>query len=173
MTLAWALTDVPSNNPGYVVSSMKDTAEDWRFRLQNRGVHCSDAILSVIAAYEQLTGQTSGVGGVVNVLKRGIIFDIDRVKQALSLIDGLHAKWNQDKLWEILSPRIKYGVPIEMINLVKVPAIGGVRAKKLWDQGIQSPEDIVKTDMSILKGILGANVASKAKIGAAKMMSNA
>jgi hypothetical protein len=60
-----------------------------------------------------------------------------------------------------------------MINLVKVPAIGGVRAKKLWDQGIQSPEDIVKTDMSILKGILGANVASKAKIGAAKMMSNA
>ena len=173
MTLAWALTDVPSNNPGYVVSSMKDTAEDWRFRLQNRGVHCSDAILSVIAAYEQLTGQTSGVGGVVNVLKRGIIFDIDRVKQALSLIDGLHAKWNQDKLWEILSPRIKYGVPIEMINLVKVPAIGGVRAKKLWDQGIQSPEDIVKTDMNILKGILGANVASKAKIGAAKMMSNA
>jgi replicative superfamily II helicase len=171
LSLAWALTDTPSNNPGYVVSSMKNTAEDWRFRLKNRGIHCSDAILSVIAAYEQLTGQTNGVGGAVNVLKRGIIFDIDRVKQALSLIDGLHAKWNQDKLWEVLSPRIKYGVPLEMIDLVRVPSIGGARARKLWDQGIQSPEDIVKTDMPTLKSILGANVASKAKIGAAKMMS--
>jgi replicative superfamily II helicase len=171
MTLAWALTDIPSNNPGYVVSSMKSTAEDWRYRLRNRGVHCSDAILSVIAAYEQLTGQTNGVGGVINVLKRSIAFDIDRVKQALSRIDSLHAKWNQDKLWEVLSPRIKYGVPLEMIDLVRVPGIGATRAKKLWDQNIQSPEDIVKANMSTLKSILGANIASKAKIGAAKMMS--
>jgi len=147
--LAWAIADIPQNNPGYIVKDMQETASNWQWRLRNRGVTASDSILSVIAMHEKLTDRDE-VGGVVSILKRNIVFDIDRTIQALSLIDGLHAKWNQEGLWQTLSSRIKYSIPEEMVGLVSIPGVGGVRAKQLWEQGVCSVEDVVKINVNKL-----------------------
>jgi len=166
--LAWAIGSVPGNDPGYVIKAMQKTASEWQWRLRNRGVQCGDSILSVIALYEQLSNKEE-VGGIVNVLKRNIIFDIDRTVQALSLIDGLYAKWNQEGLWKVLPTRIKYGVPAEMLELVSIPGIGGVRAKQLFEAGLQSIEDVVRADVATIADAVGKITAAKIRKSAAEM----
>jgi replicative superfamily II helicase len=164
--LAWAIADIPSNNPGYVIKAMQGVASEWQYRFRSRGFACSDAILSVIAMYEKLTDKDN-VGGIVNVLKRNIIFDIERTIQALSLIDGLHAKWNQEGLWQSLPTRVKYSVPMEMVELVSIPGVGGVRAHQLWEQDLCSVEDVARAESKKLYAAVGKVVGLKIKKAAA------
>jgi replicative superfamily II helicase len=69
---------------------------------------------------------------------RQIVYDIRRQSQALGLIDSMYAKWQQDGLWQILPQRIMYGVTMDMVELTRVPGIGGATARKLFDRGITS-----------------------------------
>ena len=136
--LAWALADIPSNDLGYVRKDLKRECDDWRYDLNAKGIHSTDALPSVIGAYNCLSNIDSNS---FNTYKRGIIFDIDRQCQALSLIDK-YAEWRKEDLWKSLPLRIKYGIPEKMVDLVKLPGIGGVRARKLWDTGFKSLADV-------------------------------
>jgi len=142
-TLAWALGDIPSNNLGYIPKDIANEAKEWKWRLRNRKIQASDAIVTVIGFYNNITGvDIKEEKGLLKAVRRSVIFDIDRVSSALSLIDGMYAKWNKDSIWETLPIRIKYGIPEEMIGLVKLKGIGGVRAKKMWNKGIKSIDDV-------------------------------
>ena len=167
-TLAWALTDIPSKDFGYIPKDLQTECEEWKWLLKNRGIRASNAVPLTIAADCCLAGRE--VKGLLSTLKRTMIFDIDRVTRALSLIDGMYAKWNKDSLWEILPARIKYGIPQEMIELTRLPGIGGKRAKRLWEKDIKTINDIANNkNKRKLAQILTPSLASKAHKAAKEM----
>ena len=62
-----------------------------------------------------------------------------------------------------LELRMKYGVREELVELVSIPFIGRSRARKLWEHGIRSVEDIMNADDTRLSRILGPKVAKRVK----------
>ena len=155
-TLAWAIADIPSNDLGYIRKDLQDECNDWKWTLRNRGVIPTNALPSVIGAFHCLANIDDNK---FSPFKRATIYDIDRQCQALALIDGMHAKWNKEKLWKTLPLRIKYGISEELIGLVRIPGIGGVRAKKLWDAGFRTIADVANPERkNRMKTILKINV---------------
>ena len=156
--LAWAIADIPSNDFGYIRKDLIPICDEWRWMLRNRGIMVSDACPSVIGAFNCLTDQKEPL---ITPFKRTIKYDIDRQCQAFSLIDGLYAKWSKENFWKVLPLRVRYGIPEEMVELVKIPGIGGVRAKKLWDRGFKTVADVA--DFSRKKELLNVFKISMVK----------
>jgi len=63
----------------------------------------------------------------------------------------------------ILRKRLKYGVKKELLPLIRIRDIGRVRARKLFDAGIQGVEDIQKAKMDVLVKLVGQKTAEKLK----------
>ena len=59
-----------------------------------------------------------------------------------------------------LTDRIKYGVKDELLDLVRIRHIGRVRARKLFDAGIKSAEDIVQNKERVAS-LIGKGIAEK------------
>ncbi|MDI3539102.1 MAG: ATP-dependent helicase [Methanolobus sp.] len=60
-----------------------------------------------------------------------------------------------------IEKRIHYGARQELMELVGIRGIGRVRARKLYDNGLRSIEDIRKADPAVLGGLLGTKTAEK------------
>ena len=162
LTLAWAIGDIPSNDPGYIGKDIQSDADEIKWTLRNRGVQCSNAVGTVIGIYHSLMGMDlNDDDGLIKAIRRNIIFDIERIIQALSLMDGMYAKWNRELLWQTLPMRIKYGIGEELLELVKLPGIGGKRAKKLYDKGFCTLRNIVDGDRKELASLFPVNVVLK------------
>jgi len=65
-----------------------------------------------------------------------------------------------DKL-RILRKRLKYGVKMELLPLIRIRNIGRARARKLFSNGVKSVEGIKNTRPEVLARILGKGVAGK------------
>ena len=156
--LAWAIADIPSNDFGYIRKDLIPICDDWRWMLRNRSIMVTDACPSVIGAFNCLTGHKDPL---IDPFKRGILYDISRQNQAFGLIDDLYAKWNKGEFWKVLPLRVRYGIPEEMVELVRIPGIGGVRAKKLWDRGFKTVADVA--DFSRKKELLNVFKISMVK----------
>ena len=151
LTMAWAIGDIPSNDPGYIGKDIQKDAEEIRWALRNRGIQCSNAVGTVIGIYHSLMGMDMKEDdGLIRTIRRGIIFDIDRITYALSLMDGMYAKWGKETIWQTLPQRIKYGIGEELLELVRLPGIGGMRAKKLYEKGFKSLKDIAEGDKKLM-----------------------
>jgi helicase len=59
-----------------------------------------------------------------------------------------------------LTDRIKHGVKAELLDLVKIRHIGRVRARKLFDAGIRSAEDIMQNKERVTS-LIGKGIAEK------------
>ena len=138
MTLAWAVGDVTSNDWGYVPRDMGKVVDDWTHHLRNKGVHPGGGICSAVAAHFLITGAKGT--GTARQLMRSLVFDIRRITRALSLIDEMYAQWDEAALWDILPQRVMYGVSKEMVELTRVPGIGGATARKLYERGVTTLE---------------------------------
>ena len=64
---------------------------------------------------------------------------------------------------EVLRERVKYGVRKELLPLVRIRFIGRKRARKLWNWGIRSVEDLRKCSLTQLSSIIGEKTAKKVK----------
>ncbi|QIW23455.1 DEAD/DEAH box helicase [Sulfolobus sp. S-194] len=80
----------------------------------------------------------------------------------------LELKDHQDILKE-LHARVKDGVKPELIELVKIPGIGRVRARLLYQHDIKKPEDIVLNPEKV-KQLLGPNLGEKIVREAARII---
>ncbi len=60
-----------------------------------------------------------------------------------------------------IEKRIHYGARQELMELVGIRGIGRVRARKLYDSGLRSVEDIRKADPVFLGGLLGTKTSEK------------
>lgn len=168
--LAWALTDVPTNNMGYIPKDVQPECSEMQWALRNCKLQSTDAVYYTVAAYACLKGEDE-VRSTTKAAMRSIKFDIERVSQAISLIDTNYAKWDCGDLWKIIPPRIMYGISKEMIPLVRIPGIGGKRAKKLWDQGLRTVEDVsdVRNKRGLLK-VLQPAMAARVQKAASELI---
>ena len=144
LTLTWALGDIRSNDWGYIPRDLKDLADEWSWKLRTKGIQSSGAVCTAIAAYHCITNQK--LEGTLGPLGRTLIYDIRRISQALKLIDKQYAGWEVPELWETLPQRIMYGISEDMIDLVRLPGVGGVTARKLFERGIKTLADVAKPD---------------------------
>jgi replicative superfamily II helicase len=159
MLLCWAVADIDSNNWGYVPADLRNIAEDWAWKLRNRGVQASDAVASAIAAWYCITGQKPE--GTLGPLTRNIKYDIRRMAQAISLIDSMYAKWERKDMWDSLAQRIMYGISEDMVELVQVDGIGGVTARKLYERGVCTLADLAMQEN--LKTVMQVASPARAK----------
>jgi hypothetical protein len=141
LCIAWALTDIRSNDWGYIPKDCADAASDMSWQLRNRGIRASNAVFFSVSAAKLLNGEEIEEGSLRNAA-RTIQYDIRRVVEALTLVDEMHAKWGKGMFWKTLPSRVQYGIPEEMTDLVLLPGVGGVRARKLWDNGVKTLRDI-------------------------------
>jgi replicative superfamily II helicase/intein/homing endonuclease len=68
-----------------------------------------------------------------------------------------------DSELEKLRIRLKHGIDEELLNLVKYDQIGRVRARKLYDHGIDNKKDIKQISFEKLKKLIGKNTAGLLK----------
>lgn len=143
MVLSWAVTDIPSNCLDYIPggNTVNHECGDLSMGLLKYGIRTSNAIHFALAL--KLSFEGVELQGVLKADLRAIRVDIDRICTALSLIDAFHAHWRKGIFWKNLALRVKYGIDEDLLELVSIPGIGGVIAKKLWDQGIKTVEGII------------------------------
>jgi len=172
LTLSWAIGDIPSNDLGYVSSDLKSHADDFKWRLRNRGIHCSDAVGTVMAVYSSLSNEEENGNGLMKALKRGIVFDIERQVNAFSLIDEMYAKWEKKELWQTLAARVKYGISDEIAPLCKLSGVGAKKATKLFQAGIKSLKDVAdKKNRKKLLKVFAPTTATKVQKEASELIS--
>lgn len=69
--------------------------------------------------------------------------DSERLVAAMEMVSQRYGFRNILSCISALGLRLKYGVPEEMLNLVKIEGIGPARAKKLFESGLKNSDDIL------------------------------
>ena len=125
-----------------------------RFRT-NFGTDISGGIVKAAYIYHTLlTGAT--VHHFHNLLPT-IKFDFERVAGVLKQIDSRVTKWNKSKYFDNVANQIRYGVPAHLIPLVGIPGIGAVRAKRLYDSGFKTADD-VRRNLEFASQVAGVKI---------------
>ena len=101
------------------------------------------AIKGGYAYYAMLNG--IDVGALAG-FARNLKYDFPRSIAVLRALDGMAGHWGQSQFLERLNLRMSYGVRDELVELCMIPAIGKVRAEKLWAAGLHSLEDVADNE---------------------------
>lgn len=94
---------------------------------------------------------------------RGILEIADWMLYSLHELALLLGKMNILKKIKKLRIRTKYGIKEELIPLIRIEGIGKVRARKLYNYGIKSIEQLRKIPLATLAIILGPRIAENVK----------
>lgn len=86
--------------------------------------------------------------------QRNLQVDFLRISQVLQSLNSFTGAFSKDGYFKTLEGRIISGVPAHLVDLCQIPNIGKVRAKKLYDNGIKSVQDLLKCDQEKLKKML-------------------
>ena len=157
--LAWMLMAVRNNYMDYIP---KDCQPNWnQFANQLKDVHTEGYEVAIMACYYQLQGNWKNVPGGCIAKQRQLAFDMERVQQALALIDSMYLKAGKSDSIKLLSTRVKYGCGWDAAKLCMLPSIGAKRAKLLIDNGILNLEDLKKKEKLGTK-LLGDKIYNKA-----------
>ena len=85
-----------------------------------------------------------GMKSVINNIRR----DSDRIIACIQMIDAFHG-WEEKTEWDMLSLRIKHGVPRNAVGLVRIQGVGRKRALALLKHNIHNANDIIKHDKTV------------------------
>lgn len=144
--LSFALGNTDSQRSGVVSRLEKDEtalyAERLRAALGSR--YYNDAAIKAGYCYYQLL-KGDGAGPMV-AFQRNLQFDYERLSQVLLALESMGGcKWNKSSYLSCLEQRVRYGCPAHLVDLCRVPGVGKMRAKKLYEAGykdIQALADI-------------------------------
>lgn len=128
----------------YDIKLQRELREDYKF--------LTEGMKKASFCYYNLMNGLSG--GSLAAYQRGLQFDFERLSQILLAIDSYCNKGKTSSFFRNLEQRIKHGVPIYLIELCKLPNIGKVRAKKLYDMGFKTIESVCEMENKKLKSIL-------------------
>lgn len=154
--LACALAKIDSNFSNIVNSTEKQELRAFDLKLINH-LKSQYAFLSegmkkaAYCYYNLLNGFNSNS---MSAFQRGLQSDFERLSQVLLAIDSYSNKSKNSSYFGNLEARMRHGVPVHLLELCRLPNIGKVRAKKLYDMGYKTLEDIVEIDRKKLKQIL-------------------
>lgn len=86
--------------------------------------------------------------------QRNLQFDYNRLSQVLQALDSMTGQWGMEGFFKQLEGRIVNGVPGHLVDLCRVPNIGRVRAKKLYDAGIKTVEALADLEPEKVRKLL-------------------
>lgn len=134
---------IPRNEMDDVMDYMAILMKDWRGKAQS----------STLAkdVYNLLAGKDPSRAA------KAFRSDSERVVAALQWISGIKRLARTDML-DIIPMRLKYGVPASLVQLVQLPKIGAVRAKKLAEVGVKTWQDVV-ANPSKIQAVVGSAMA--------------
>lgn len=139
LALSWLIGGAPSMQLNYVPRNDVGAVEEYVQGVQEVMPSSAKNIRqSVVACYTHKL--LSGNGSSVYV--KGIQKDIERFIQAFTWMNGMY-KLEQDHLFNTLALRVQFGVGEELVELCKLPRIGGARAKKLFNFNVRSIADVI------------------------------
>lgn len=172
MALAMALGDVDSFRGGIVSRAEREEMHAFAARVMRsfagkydvsntpEGRRRECAIKGGYAYYSLLKGLKPGR---FRSLSSTCKYDFPRLEQVLNTLDGMGAKWNRSKWFELIRLRMQHGVSADVAYLAQIPKVGATRGKKLLAAGLKTPEDIAANPEKV-KDILGDNKTSNAII---------
>lgn len=106
---------------------------------------------------DELMEQYGITPGGIHARKR----DMDWLLYAADELCTLQEWEDAQEIIRRLRTRIKYGVKQELLSLIKLDHIGRVRARKLYNQGIETAADIRDAESATLRKLLGKKTAKK------------
>ncbi|MBR9681554.1 MAG: hypothetical protein GOV00_02010, partial [Candidatus Altiarchaeota archaeon] len=89
---------------------------------------------------------------------RNYLSNVEWLAHALEQV--VETKWGTRPDLKKLVMRLKHGVRSELLSVVKLPGIGRVKARKLYDANI-TPVNIGKTGLDRLSKLVGQKTAEK------------
>ncbi len=106
--------------------------------------------------YEQLKGEANNKGAGFYI--RTLLNDAERITGTIGQLvelDGLALQTAS------LLPRLKHGIPEQLVELCEVPNVGAKRAYLLWTNQIKSRQDLLDAGWEKLAEIVGPLIAKK------------
>ena len=156
-SISWALSNIPDNNNNFAGREMKDMVSGFVTSCRNRNLIISEACAIVGVYFNACLSYSDEIG---EYQKRQVKFDSERMCSALEMIDNMYAHWNRKDFWKKLQLRIEYEVTDEQTELCMLKGIGGVRVRKLFEEGIMTIFDFKRRDRAA-QDILGKTLYNK------------
>ncbi len=147
-----ALAAIDSYGTGFANSREKEEMGAFRNQVILRyGDRYPDSIIKTACAYH---GLMNGVSfKAMGSLQRNLQFEYNRLSQVLFTLDTMSGKWGKHSFFRTLQTRMAHGVRPELVDLVQLDGISKVRAKKLYENGIKSLEDVAKNPDKVKKAL--------------------
>lgn len=153
--IAMALANTDSNRTNIVSKAEKAEMSLFANRVRNlsgAGFTYTDPVIKAGYCYFNLLSGNNSMN--LSAIQRNYQFDYPRLSQVLLALDSMSGKWGQKDYLHTLEDRIRSGVPAHLVNLCRIPNIGKVRAKKLYDYGIKSVDDFSQVSEEKLRKLL-------------------
>lgn len=149
-----ALGNIDSQRMGIVSRIEKQEMGDYAAKVRQMmpSIWLNDGALKASFCYYCLLNGTNSVA--FSAMQRNFQFDFNRLSQVLQALDGHSGKWGMTNYFMTLESRIANGVPAYLIDLCRLPNIGKVRAKKLYEHGIKTVDDLAELNFEQVKKLL-------------------
>lgn len=155
LCMAYALA-APNYQLPYIQRNEMETVQEYFNSLRpkwGRGPMLKQSTLAR-DVYNQIVGhETNTYSPTLKTFQ----YDAERIISAINWACGIAHIPKYDALM-ILPLRLKYGVSQELIQLVQLPGIGKVRAKKLSAMGITTWEDVIKHPTKVQQAVGAKNI---------------
>lgn len=160
--IAWAISNIPSNNGGYIPKDFKGEAAAYLTQLQAVNLRAMSSGATAMGAmlYLVLMGEENRCKPMFS---RAIGFrtDIQRLMSCLQQIDQRVNNHNEPSYWKQLCYRFVYGVGWKQAELCAIPGIGKKYSQILLDFGIDTAQKFYQ-NAERLKTILPEHLYAKA-----------
>ena len=109
------------------------------------------AIKYGFAYYNMLKGKHNET---FQAIQAGLSVDLERTMQVIGAIDKMSCGWDKYDWFKTFKMRIQYGVEADLVDICRIPNVGGVRANRLKTSKIRCLEDFVNYDAGTLAKIM-------------------
>jgi helicase len=141
--LSFALANNSDNLINYMTKNEKSYVSSYIDNLKKTldVKNIPDSILKTGYCYYSMLNNSKEV--IFPALSKKLKYSLDRTLQILKQIDFSYTFKNYKNTFDSISVRIKKNIPIDLVELAKIPKIGYLRAKLLYDAGFRNENDII------------------------------
>mgnify|MGYP000439280458 CR=1 FL=1 len=141
--LSMALGNIDTHRGGICNRQEKEAMDKFAKRIRyDFNDKIPDAAIKAAFVYYCIL-QNGNAPPIFNAFARTLQQDFPRTKAVLDALDNMSAKWEKESFFKELEARVSYGVPVEMVDLVKLPNVGAARARALYSAGFRTPQDLL------------------------------
>ena len=162
--VAVALANIDSHRAGIISKLEKEEISTFTKKVYALGLKkpVKDAAMKIAYCYYNLLNSLPSQ--TLAAQQRNLQADFLRVSQVLQALDSFTTGFNKDGFFKTLEGRVLNGVPAHLVDLCQLPNIGKVRARKLYEHGIKTINDLNKMPETDIKKILNMKQSALAEI---------